>query len=728
MKSLRALLLCCGAVSVFAGALEAQEIPALQIESLSDDNKLVYDFATSGGMATNGVKITYGDTILTARKVTWEQKDGGFIASAEGDVRLQRGQEVWSGERLRYNFNSKELAGDHFRTGQAPFFVAGEKLLADMTNQTHTVSNAFVTTDDLAAPEYRIQAKSLRLVPGKYLEARDALLYLGDVPVFYFPYYRRDLGPHPNNFVFTPGYRSRYGPYLLTAYNWHLNENFDTSLHLDYRERRGVGLGPDFNYDAGQLGKGNFQSYYAHDNDPTAGGGTNVTTRTDRYRISFSHALSLRTNLTAKVVVREQSDLYVVRDFFETEYRKNVQPASFLEVNQLWPNFSLNLLAQPQINNFFETVERLPDIKLTAVRQQLGISPFYYEAENSVGYFRHDFTTPATNNFAAFRADTFHQLLLPYTFFGWLNVTPRVGGRFTYYGETDGYGSTLDEQDRAVFNTGAEVSFKASRVYRTVESKFWDLHELRHIVEPSVNYVYVPSPNALPPELPQFDSELASFRLLPITFPDYNSIDSIDSQNVIRFTVRNKLQTKRTDGVENVVNWALYTDWRLRPRPDQSTFADFCSDLDFKPRSWFDLTSEVRYDLANERFRLANHYALIHPNNIWSLALGHRYLIDDPQTYGAGDNLITGSLYYRLNENWAARVSYHFDAREGTLQEQYYTIFRDLRSWTAALTFRARNSTDGSTDFSVAVTFSLKAFPRLGTTKGHDTPSMLLGS
>ena len=157
MKFLRALILCCCAVSIFAGALEAQEKPALQIESLSEDNKLVYDFATSGGIATNGVKITYGDTVLTARKVTWDQKDGDFIASAEGDVRLQRGQEVWSGERLRYNFNSKQLAGDHFRTGQAPFFVAGEGFLADTTNQIHTLTNAFITTDDLAVPGYRIR-------------------------------------------------------------------------------------------------------------------------------------------------------------------------------------------------------------------------------------------------------------------------------------------------------------------------------------------------------------------------------------------------------------------------------------------------------------------------------------------------------------------------------------------------------------------------------------------
>src|SRR5256885_6706203 len=52
----------------------------------------------------------------------------------------------------------------------------------------------------------------------------------------------------------------------------------------------------------------------------------------------------------------------------------------------------------------------LPDVKLTGERQQLGISPFYYESESSVGYFRHTFANDITNAFAAYRADTFHQL------------------------------------------------------------------------------------------------------------------------------------------------------------------------------------------------------------------------------------------------------------------------------------------------------------------------------
>jgi hypothetical protein len=100
---------------------------------------------------------------------------------------------------------------------------------------------------------------------------------------------------------------------------------------------------------------------------------------------------------------------------------------------------------------------------------------------------------------------------------------------------------------------------------------------------------------------------------------------------------------------------------------------------------------------------------------------------EDP-TLGEGNNQITGVLYYRLNENWATRISERIDARNGNLQEQYYTIYRDLRSWTAGLTFRVRNNLNGPQDFGVAVTFSLKAFPRYGGGRERETPSLLLGS
>ena len=187
---------------------------------------------------------------------------------------------------------------------------------------------------------------------------------------------------------------------------------------------------------------------------------------------------------------------------------------------------------------------------------------------------------------AAVRADSFHQLLLPQTFFGWLNVTPRVGGRVTHNGEAEGVGTTTAEKQRWVFNTGAEVSFKASRVWKGARSRLFEVDGLRHILQPSVNYVYVPRPNRRPPELPQFDSQLPSLRLLPIDFPDYNAIDSVDSQNVLRLGLRNKFQTKRDGLVDNMLHWALYTDWRLNPRGGQGRFSDFYSDFDLRPFQW----------------------------------------------------------------------------------------------------------------------------------------------
>src|SRR5439155_21177408 len=143
---------------------------------------------------------------------------------------------------------------------------------------------------------------------------------------------------------------------------------------------------------------------------------------------------------------------------------------------------------------------------------QLVVSPFYYESGDSGGCFRHSFANNWTNHFSACRADTFHQLLLPQTLFGWLNVTPRAGGRFTDDGETVGVGQTNREQQRWVFNTGAEVSLKASRIWEGATNRLFDVDGLRHIVEPSVNYVYVPAPNKAPPLLPQFDSQLPTLR------------------------------------------------------------------------------------------------------------------------------------------------------------------------------------------------------------------------
>ncbi|HXG48693.1 MAG TPA: LPS assembly protein LptD [Methylomirabilota bacterium] len=690
------------------------------------DGELESDLVRRVAWTTNGLRVVFGDLMLTAREGFVNYSNNTVVAS--GDVRVVQGPRVWAGERIEYDLTARKFVGEGFKTGQWPHYARGEALVADQKAGVYVVARGMATTDDFETPGYSVRARTIIIVPNEYVEAQEATVRLGDVPVFYFPRYRRYLHDRAPRFTFLPGYRSEDGLFLLSSYNWYWSERLEGALHVDGRSKRGVGVGPDFNYHLPRLGEGSVKYYYLNDSEP----GEDIAGQPidpDRHRVYFTHRGELWTNLTVRSAIRWQSDAYVVRDFFESEYKKNTQPGTFVELNQRWSNFTLDVLAQAQVNEFQETVERLPEVKLTGLRQRILNTPLYYESDSSLGYYEREFANTDTNNlpYAALRADTYHQVVLPLTFFGWLNLTPRVGGRFTHYGETDGAGSPLGNEDRAVFNTGAEVSFKASRLWTTARSRLFAIDGVRHIVQPSFNYAYVPNPSVSPRKLPQFDYELATTRLLPLDFPDYSAIDSIDSQNVLRLGLRNKLQTKRRDGVDNLLNWALYTDWRLDRRPNQNTFSDVYSDLDLKPFSWLVLSSELRYDLETEEWSEANNTATFLPGDVWSFSVGQRFL-QDSTSLGPGNNLFFTSIYYRFTEDWAARLSLRYEADDRTLEEQQYTIYRDFRSWTGALTFRVRDDREGPKDYTVAVTFSLKAHPRHGVGDDTSEPELLLGN
>jgi len=687
----------------------------------------------NGAFFTNGIYVNYnnGATVLTANSASVNNKTGDV--DADGNVRIQSSDMLWVGDHVHYNFKTHVMRTEQFRTGRLPIFAGGESLSGDTSNKVYYAHDAFVTTDDVADPAYVVRATTIKIIPGKCVKMWNAVFYLDGVPVFYFPYYERNIGPRANNLTITPGYRSRYGAYLLNTYNWYLGDVADGKFHADIRSRRGPGIGPDVNLHMGQWGNATIKYYYQYDNN--ANYSTNVypyygNIPRNRQRFYMDWQATPATNLDLKALVNYQSDPLFLHDFFEGYYTQNPQPNTFVEANQRWDNWSLDALSTPRVNSFFSQVERLPDVKLTGFRQQVLDTPVYYDTESSVGWYR-AFGANATNGLypgtngiyvaSAGRADTYHQFTLPWTFFNWLNVTPRVGGRLTYYsteGLTNGQPST--EVYREVFNTGVGVSFKASQLWPDVTNSLLQVDGLRHIIEPSANYVFVPAPSTPPSQLPPFDTELPSLMLSPVNFPDYNSIDSIDTMNVVRFGVRNVLQTKRAGELEDLVNWNLMMDWRLDPKAGQSSLNDLYSALSFRPRSWITAESQIRYDLDRGNLNLAFHQITFTPSDRWSWGISHWYLRDgfiSPDE----NNFIASTLYLRLDDNWGFRASHTFNALSGILQEQAYTVFRDLRSWTAALTFRVEDNAGSSTDFTVAFSLSLKAVP--ATHVGEDALS-----
>jgi len=734
MTKLRALLLVTTlGLLLFPSSTTAQTMPDIEVLPLNEGaGGISINVREGTASGTNGVIVRYGNAVLIADRAFVSLKNYEVVAS--GRVRIQQDDQIWAGDEVRYNFKTRLIETDQFRTGKFPFFAAGEGLSANLTNDTYTATNSYFTTDDVAEPFQRIEASRLTIVPGKYFEARHAVIYLGGVPVFYFPYMKRLLDERANHWSFTPGYRNKFGPFLLSTYQFTVNDAIDGAVHADYRQERGFGGGPDLNLHLGRWGETSLKYYYLHDEDPGEDDfGYDIPA--DRHMASLAYKAMPFTNFMALARIRYLGDELIQHDFFETEHRSNPQPSTFLDLNKLWSNFSLDVYTQVRVNDFLETVERLPEVKLTGFRQQIGNTPIYYESESSAGFYRRLFAQTNSlatgQDFDAARADTYHQITLPWNFFGWLNIAPRAGGRFTYYTEADGDGATTFEETRGVFNTGAEITAKASRLWAGATNGFLEVDGLRHIIEPAANYVYVPEPDTRPGALPQFDYELASLRLLPIDFPDYNAIDSIDTRHAVRLGLRNRLQTKRAGRLEDLLRWEAYSDWRLEPEADQLAFGDVCSDLLFQPRSWLALESIVRYDTDNERLRLALHEVTFQPNDRWSWRVGHWYVHDDfsgpPIELGEGSDLVRSSLFYRLNENWGFRATHYYDLREGRMQEQFYSIYRDLRSWTAALTFRLRDPVDGDSDVTLALTLSLKALPRYGIGDDAVEPYRLIG-
>jgi len=169
----------------------------------------------------------------------------------------------------------------------------------------------------------------------------------------------------------------------------------------------------------------------------------------------------------------------------------------------------------------------------------------------------------------------------------------------------------------------------------------------------------------------------------------------------------------------------------LRPADGQETFSDIYSDLTLRPRSWITLQSLIRYDPNTNQWHMAFYNVTFEPSDVWNWSIGQYYLRDDisssPTALGPGNDLVTSSFFYRLNENWGLRATHQFNVRSGRLQQQYYSIYRDMRSWTAALTAGVLNSAGSSTDYTIAFSFSLKAVPRFGLGRDTVRPYSLLG-
>jgi LPS-assembly protein len=723
-------LLC---AATLAQAQLASEKQPIEITATGDTNY-------KDGIATahGNVVIHSGDSDIYADSARYDSKTREILV--EGHVRIYRATGLFVGDRAIYNVDTKEIRAVDMRTDKTPYLIGGENVTT-ISEGAFLVSKGTFTTHDSSNPDFRLKAKTVRIYENDRVVFQNVTFYVKNVPVFWWPYMYQSLND-AFSYMVSPAYLSSWGPSILSRVSMPITDDIKAQIRLDYRSRRGVAVGfePDIRYGEGKKSYARLRTYFLRDANPDINRTSEVRVGVpkDRYRVSVQNFTNFTDDIYGTVDITKLSDEFLLQDFYPGEFQINPKPDNVLAVTKTHPIYTLTAIGRFQANSFFETTERLPEIVLDIPRTPILGGPIFYEGETGLADLHRNFARDSGfQDYGTLRFDSFHQFLYPNTYFGWLSVVPRVGLRGTYYDETRDLGKTIFEPNpnpfipdfllpdptlamplekggstfRTVVNAGVESSFKVSRTWEEAQTRSLGLDGLRHIIQPFTNFSWVSSSNSNPASILQFDRYQPSTQLRPIDFPQFTTVDSIDSWSIGRLGVRNRLQTRRDDLTVSWMDVETYIDVNFDNPFDKTQYSNLFNKINFTPVPWaaFGVSSQV--PVFEKGFTEVNTHVSIQPIANLQIGFAHRYLNQNP--FFENSSLYVLSGYYRINDHWGIGIQEQYEGTTGILEQQRYSIYRDLTSWVASVGAIIRDN-GGVKEYGVLFTFTLKALPKLG--------------
>ncbi len=710
------------AAPVFAET--AKESPLI----INGDN-VEYSADSKDVVATGNIEITYKGSKLTCNRlrVNMQTKQG----VAEGNARLDDARGVVTGEKIVYDFANKTgvIYNADFRAN--PYFGKA-KNVEKLSEGEFVARSGYFTTCNFDRPHYRFASKKLSMFPEDKIMAQGTTFYLGPVPLISFPKFNYSMKDPIMHVQVEPGTRKDWGPYVLNTWRYNLTENANLRLFLDYRFKLGWAEGFDLNYKTSVVGKGDFKFYYTNENakNPRGLSADTAPTEFERYFLRWRHKWIIDDNTDLIMEFYKITDKRrqfennpapafgsglgsnavahsVLQDYFFREYEKDSQPLSYALLHRNFNYSSLDILMQERTNHWFDQLNKLPEINYTLPSIQVGETPLYFENTTQFGVYNKKATMlpVSLDDINMTRLDTTNRVSLPMKI-SFLQIKPFVASRQTFYDTADNGQNSIV---RTIFYSGADLSTKFFGIYK-VKSNFLglDINGLRHIITPSVGYLYTHTPTIPLSNLRQIDT-----------------VDSITRGNTASLSLSNKLQTKRNGQSVDFVDFLITTDYVLDPKSGlnqngilfdpgnklHSQYSDILFRLTVLPYSWLYFYSDATLEHSDHTDPNYNKFSLL--NYSLNFDLGKNRIFSIGQRYQRkGSNEITGSFVWRLNPKWKFSIYERYNFRNSPdlsvgSQEQEYTVTRDLHCWDMDITLNKKESS-GTTIFLV---FRLKAFP-----------------
>ena len=345
------------------------------------------------GLATahDNVAIRFGDTDIYSDFAQYDSaKRTVFL---KGHVRIYRGISLYLAEQATYNLDTKAIDADTMRSSTFPFLMSG-KTVTSASDEEHVVTDGNFTTHDSSQPDFHLHAQTVRIYENDLVILKTATFSIGKIPVFWWPYLYQSLD-RSFSYSIAPAYLSSWGFSLLGQVTFPIGDKITSTIKFDYRSRRGPALGFDTEIRYGKDDKSvaKIISYYLQDQNPNLNRTSlpRLGTPTSRYRFSLQDRTHLTDDIEATVDITKMSDAFLLQDFFPAEFRINPQPDNVVAVTKTSPWYTLTVDSRFQLNTFFDTTERLPEIALDITRHPLFNGPIFYEGETSVGELGRNF-------------------------------------------------------------------------------------------------------------------------------------------------------------------------------------------------------------------------------------------------------------------------------------------------------------------------------------------------
>ena len=686
----------------FASAVygEAEEMKGAVMPIVVNGDKVQFDNVKRKVTGIGNVSITYKDMKMTCDKIVVDidKKEG----VAEGRITLYQEGNIFTADKAVYDFEAKRGHLTNSGMQMEPWYGKGESV-DKVGDKVFKLNKSYVTTCDFEEPHYRIEARTIKIYLGDRVTAWHVLFYTGDTPIMYVPYYNHPLEDNLPQVAIVPGRNSEWGAFLLTSWRYYFHPDSKGHVHLDWRSRRGHAEGLDYKYRLGDFGEGYARVYFTHDREPDEGQELGEEMPSERWRGQLRHKWKVDENTFMLGEYHRLSDQDFIKDFYyKEEYELEEQPPTYLTLVGAEGNYATNILWEQKVNKFFTVTEKLPEINLDIRKMKLfNHLNLYYKNESSYTRAEVDYArdtgrheTPG-DNYNATRIDSYNELSHPFRLLGFLSVDPYVGSRETFYTQ-DARGNGNVTRD--ILTAGVDFYTRFYKIY-DLETNFlnFDIHRMRHLIIPSVQYSYVREPNLIPGELLQFDD-----------------LDTLDHTNAATLSLQHKLQTKRRTadgkmGVVDILSLITKSEYIFKDVAGiENKLADYIEhELEIRPYEWMGIDVDTRFHRQKRRFDTVEADLSINKHPDLYFGLGWRY-------EKHANTQLTSQFIYEVNRedwkrHWAFNIYERYEIQEQKFQEQEYTITKDLHCWTGEMTCRVKNQQD----YDFWVIFRLKAFPDL---------------